>query len=860
MIVRDPGDAVAASGPVAWAVGQLEAALGTASGAARIVIGGPGAAEVRALLAQSGVALPDTPESLAVAAVEGAIVAAGSDKRGLVYAVLELADRVRCAPDGAALAALRALRPTVERPANQIRGIARLFSSEVEDRAWWYDRGFWQEYLTELATHRVNRFCLTLGLGYNFPRGVTDAYLHFAYPFLLDVPSYRVRVPGLPDDERERNLETLRFIGEEVQRRGLHFQLGLWTHAYEWVDSPHAAHTTEGLTPETHAAYCRDALRLLLRQVPTVDGLTFRVHGESGIPEGSYDFWRAVFDGVVEASLERGRPLEIDLHAKGVDQETIDLALATGLPINVSPKYWMEHMGLPYHQAAIREIERAAAPRTGHMAVSSGERRHSRYGYTDLLRESREYGVFFRIWPGTQRLLLWGDPVFGAGYGRHASFSGCLGVELCEPLTFKGRMGSGRPGGRHGYADAALVPGGGPAADWKKYRYTYRVWGRCTYNPDTDPDGWERYARQAFGAAAEDAAAGLANASRIALLFTTTYGASANCKLLWPELYTNMPITSETGHPYSDTLSPKRFGNVSPADPETFAGIDEHVAALDEGARSGKYSPLEVAAWLDRLAATAARRLDAAREKIADRSRPEFRRWEADIAIQAALGRFFAGQLRAAVGYARYARAGDAAHLREALEHYWVARAAWVEAVEAGVVYRRDLTFGPEPWQRGHWADRLPAIDADLATMEALLATPAAQPATHGAAAPSAPGADPGRGPLPWRPAHAPPAAYRRGASVMLELAVGGATVPKRVRLRYRHVNQAEQWQEAGMERSALPRGAVFHGAIPATYTDSPYPLQHHFELWDASGRAWRWPHLEPDLANQPYFLVRQVR
>ena len=135
----------------------------------------------------------------------------------------------------------------------------------------------------------------------------------------------------MSDEERERNLDTLRFIGEEVKRRGLHFQLGLWTHAYRWVDSPNATHVVEGLTDERHAAYCRDALRLLLERVPTVDGLTFRVHGESGIPEGSYDFWRTVFTGVVDASRALGRPLEIDMHAKGVDQETIDLALETGL-------------------------------------------------------------------------------------------------------------------------------------------------------------------------------------------------------------------------------------------------------------------------------------------------------------------------------------------------------------------------------------------------------------------------------------------------------------------------------------------------------------------------------------------------
>jgi len=60
-----------------------------------------------------------------------------------------------------------------------------------------------------------------LGLGYDFPRGIRDAYLYFPYPFLLDVPGYAVRVTGLPEGEREKNLAALRFIGEEVKRPGL---------------------------------------------------------------------------------------------------------------------------------------------------------------------------------------------------------------------------------------------------------------------------------------------------------------------------------------------------------------------------------------------------------------------------------------------------------------------------------------------------------------------------------------------------------------------------------------------------------------------------------------------------------------
>ena len=37
-------------------------------------------------------------------------------------------------------------------------------------------------------------------------------------------------------------------------------------------------------------------------------------------------------------------------------------------------------------------------------------------------------------------------------------------------------------------------------------------------------------------------------------------------------------------------------------------------------------------------------------------------------------------------------------------------------------MYVADITFGPLPHQRGHWSDRLPAIDADIAAMEQALA------------------------------------------------------------------------------------------------------------------------------------------
>ncbi len=48
-----------------------------------------------------------------------------------------------------------------------------------------------------LAASRFNRFCLAFGLEYDFPKGVTSDYLHFPYPYLVDVPGYNVRVMQL---------------------------------------------------------------------------------------------------------------------------------------------------------------------------------------------------------------------------------------------------------------------------------------------------------------------------------------------------------------------------------------------------------------------------------------------------------------------------------------------------------------------------------------------------------------------------------------------------------------------------------------------------------------------------------------
>jgi hypothetical protein len=864
-IIVEPGDSVADSSPAQWAIGELSEALTSrsivvrrlkrlaqaAAGELCIVAAGPDSPMASQILAETGARIPKVPEALCLVPLKisgkQVLLACGRDERGLVYALLELADRVRHGTQP--LVSLNLPKPVVEQPANAVRSLSRLFVSEIEDKPWYNDRRMWLAYLTMLATQRFNRFNLAMGIGYDFLRNVTDGYFLFAYPFLLSVPGYNVRVPELPDAERDQNLDMLRFISEQTVARGIQFQLGLWMHGYQWINSPNANYTIAGLSRENHGPYCREAVLALLKACPAISGVTFRIHGESGVAEGSYDFWRTVFEGVAKC----GRKVEIDMHAKGMDQDMIDLALATSMPVNISPKYWAEHLGMPYHQAEIRELERPKPGREGSglMKLSSGSRSFLRYGYGDLLREDRRYGVVHRIWPGTQRLLLWGDPVTGAAHARAFNFCGSAGVEIMEPLSFKGRRGSGIAGDRCGYADASLKP----RWDWEKYLYSLRVWGRLLYNPESDPDVWRRYLEKQFGSGAEAVESALASASRILPIITTAHGASAANNNYWPEMYTNQPIVDPgRKHPYSDSPAPKLFGNVSPFDPQLFLRINDYAGELLNKDPSGKYTPIEVAQWIEDYADEAAKHLAQAESQADDKRQPEFRRMAADVAIQVGLGRFFAAKFRCGVLYAIFIQSGDRTALDEALKAYRRARITWAElAGRAKDVYKPDVTVGELTHLRGHWLDRLPAMDDDIADMAKLLdLTKNNDPEDHVRLAIQAALGRPQRASVSCR--HVQPEQFRPGQPLEIVLSLEKTSVS--ARLFYRHVNQAERYEVLEMQG----QGNRYRAVIPAAYTNSPYPIQYYFELKDGQETARLYPGIAADLANQPYFVVRQIQ
>jgi len=867
-LIVSSDDTVVNTKPVQWAIGQLQDALraedvdsqirsqiqSAPAGDRIVVIAGSSSSLADKLLKQQKVSIPDIPEALGL--VEGMVdrrpvlLSCGSDARGLVYAVLELTDRIQYGV--APMEALNAAKPIIEKPAVRIRSIYRAFCSEIEDKGWYNDREFWTHYLTELATQRVNRFSLTLGMGYNKPIGMKDSYLFFAYPFLLEVPGYDVYAVGLPDAERDSNFEMLKFISQETAARGMEFQLELWSHGKDWRNSNGVNYPIHGLTDENHAPYCRDALEIILKACPDITGITLRVHNESGVPHGSEkSFWQILFQAFPKA----GRPVWIDMHGKQITQGQISDALAAGMPVSVSPKYWGEHQGLAYHQADIRQMEKGRVkfvePESG---VFLDSRAFTRYGYGDLMPEDREWEILHRAWAGTQKLLVCGDPALAAGYGNISSFCGSLGVEWPDPLFFKGRKGSGHPGGRCAYADKSLEP----KWDFQKFLYTYRVWGRLVYNPDTDPDVWMRFLRSKFGAAAKQMEIAMAHSSRVLMLITTAHGYSPNCAMYYPELYTNMPIAVE-GRSFGDTDVPRVFGNVSPLDPQLFSKMNQFAAALLNGETLAKYSPLEVAQWLEDMAKISERNLTEAASLVEDKSDVEFRRFYHDIRIQNGIARFFAFKMRAAVLWHLYQGSGDRTALQKAIEKYTVARDYWAKmAEEAKPVYVSDITFGNTYRQRGHWADQIPAIDADIDDMKQELAKAREKGYKAGNSEAISRAIRIVETPAQRAVAdclHEPAELFQPGDPMEIKVTLEEGEAEE-VRLYYRHVNQAVNWQVTTMKTD----GEKYAAVIPGHYTQTRYPLEYYFAIDMGQKGIALYPGLDENLANMPYYVVRQKR
>jgi hypothetical protein len=768
-----------------------------------------------------GTELPQWPAAAEALAVKNftlrgkpALLFAGADDRGLMYALLDAAERIASVPDAAEPFSL--IHDITEQPA--VRG--RSLSVYVMNRAHWesrfYDERYWTRYLDLLAASRFNRFLIIFG----YENG---GFLAPPYPYFFDTPGFPgVHMVGLTREQQARNLAALNRLIELAHARGVAVSLGIWDHIYragvqtggaEWVGDylgRPIPNSVEGVTTENLNAYTLASLRELVARVPAMDGLQFRVHEESGLTREEMEgFWREVF-----THMQKTRPgLFIELRGKGTPDAVIDTAVALGMNFRVETKYWMEQMGLPFHPTH----------------VNPPDQRNRRHGYADFLRYPQRYHMTWRLWNGgTSRILLWGDPDYVRRYSATTELYDSPNWDVQEPLATK--MEAQRPD----LPTFDLMPAKYRYYDYEfeRYWHFFQVWGRAGYNPATPTDTWQREFQRHFGdGAAPHVEAALHRASQVLPMIVAA---------VYP--YSLFPTTRGWAERQSLGAALADYAKNEGTDTELFESFATAAERMASNRATAKRTPAATSRWFDAAADDVLAEVRAAEATIGAKRGNEFDSTITDLKILAQLARFHARRSLAAVHYNLFLRGHNKAELIAATQGEKDAVAAWRELVAiAGDHYAPDLAMGARNYDLcGNWSDELVKLEADLANLNAQCAkaeeTAAAQvwnPATEGKFPPPVVEHD--------RIVAAPV-----GQPLRIVVRSTDPTGVQSLRLRYRHVTQFEDYATLDMQPTGRPD--EYAATIPGEFLESKWDVMYFIEAINRAGTGTMWP----DFTREP--------
>ncbi len=634
-----------------------------------------GSGEAAKLLNSLRITPPQGAESLMIQNTrwrgKKVLLVSGADDRGLMYALLDVADRIDWSTDKNN--PLKEVRETREKPAVPERALSIYTMQREYVESFLYDKAYWARYLDTLAENRFNTFVFILGYNPSTPHSP-------AYPYFFDVEGYPdVYVEGLSKKEQQRNLDALNRIIKMSHDRGLNFTLGIWDHISRRPEYHHPV----GVTQQNAVPYTKAALAKLLRLVPDLDAIQFRMHWESGLSRDEkelLDFWGSVFQTI----KNNERPVRVDMRAKGLPDAVIEKAREVGVDFRVTTKYWAEQMGLPFHPTHINRRNQL-------------DRRH---GYADLLCYPQRYRMHWKLWnAGTTKLLLWGDPEYVRRFAASTHLYDGDGFEVNGPLATK--MGV------HPLAEPFdILKSPYQYYDWEfeRYWHFFQVFGRLGYNPDAPPEVWEKEFERRFGKeAAPYVQRALHRASQV-LPRTIAYAMF------------NFPTMS--GFPEKDRGGElAKYSKTRPSDIQIFLGMDEAAQYHLEGEESAKIWPRETSQWFARASADILDLTTQAEKRIGKNKNKEFNSTIVDLKILANLALYHSRRIPAGVSWALFDLTGDVAALNDAISHETNAIDAYEKIVKAaGDVYADDLMMGrSEP---PHWRDELELLKIDLEKLQ----------------------------------------------------------------------------------------------------------------------------------------------
>ena len=786
--------------------------------------GSEGIAEIN--LKVENIEIPGSKESLVIQKTthrgRPALILGGSDEVGLMYACLDVANRMKWTPVDQDLFQL--VRNVQEEPFLLERSVSKYTMQRSQFERFLHDESHMEAYFDMLASSRINSFVLIFG----YENG---GFMAPAYPYFFDVEGFpEVKLVGTSMQQQTRNSEAFTRLIEIAHERGIRITPAFWDYIYrgevQGGGIPGASeragkrtpHLVDGVTTENLISYNKAALEKFVEVFPAIDAIQFRIHWESGLTrDETPGFWHDMF-----SHIKKTRPdIKLDLRAKGLPDVVVEDAVNMGLDFRITTKYWMEQMGLPFHPTHIN-------------VQNQKDRRH---GYADLLKYPKRYQIHWRMWSGgTTRFLLWSDPEYVRRFALAARLYDGNSFEVNEMLATKmlGEDHSAEP-------FQLLTP------DFQYYRYEferywayYTVWGRMSYNPDINDEILElEYAGKFGNEAGKALMHGLELASQV---LPRIVAAS------YP--YRHFPTTrgwAEMQRQYDLPAYAKAEGS----DIQQFMNMDEYADLLIIGSATPKRTPLQTSRWFRTTSDEILAWVSKAEDGVVNRKNNEFVSTVTDLKILAHLAAYHSYRLIAGIHYNLYEKRDDPHALDDAIAQEEAARDAWARIVEAaGNIYSRELIFGVEAVGFSkHWKDQLEELDRGLEALKGLRAGLSLSPeqekkdylAVKGAMEQEAPTV------TLERVSRAIP-----GKDLTINARVSDPSGVNWVRLRYRHLTQFEDYLT--LEMKLDPDKGTYSAQIPGEFILPEWDLIYFIEAMDSLGNGCMIPDLELEM---PYVIVR---
>jgi hypothetical protein len=779
------------------------------------------------LLEKEGVDLPAAAEALTVRKIrwkgKPALIVGGYDDKGLMYALLDVADRIGWSDDPSE--PFRHVRDVSSAPDIKERGLAMY----TMNRAYWesrfYSENFWTRYFDMMAQNRFNM--LEILFGYE-----NGGFMAPCYPYFFHVEGFpKVKMEDITPEQQRRNVETMNRVIEMAHDRGIGIRLGIWDHIYrggvqaggnpdfEYREGHSLPWQVIGLDSTNLNRYTKAAFAQFLETFPHLDAILFKTNNESGLKESELHEFSVNF---FETVKENAPDMMIDIHSKGITDTLIRIATRLGIKFRIAPKFWMEQMGMPFSPTH----------------VNHEDQKNRRHGYADMLRYPQHYQMLWKLWNGgTNRAFLWGSPEYVRRFAESSHLYDSEAYAVYEPMATKmeSQVHDAEPfqllNPPYRYYDY----------EFERYWYFFQTFGLIGYDPRTPEDVWNREFETRFGKTAG----------------TILKQALDEASWVMPRIvascypYSFFPTTS--AWPEKQRLGDlPLYARAEGSDLQQYAGFDEEAQVLLGQLETAKTLPSTTSAWLTRLSEDILWKTAEAERAIGNHDNREFHSTVTDLKMLANLALYHARRIPAAVSYCLFLRTRDVAALDEAIRHEQHATDAWEQLVDAaGDVYADNILIGKKPLS-GHWRDEWELLNRGLEKLKAQRTqftpdksaetSPRYRPATD---------ADNSHH---FRITHTAVETAEAGRPITVTVDVDAPAGLKWVRLQYRPVNQYKDFEMLPMTATGAH---TFRATIPAEKIDPQYDLMYLIEMTDRNGKGFIYPDVNRET---PYRIIRLRR